>query len=331
VAAAENKPLVATPSAGSRPSGAIDPASLMRIKHLMLRAKTVVEGFFNGQHRSPFHGFSAEFSEYRPYSVGEDLRNLDWKLYARSDRFFIKRFEDETSRRCYFVVDQSRSMSFAAQGYSKADYAKTIAATLAYFLSLGRDCVGLMTFDQAIADYLPARHRPGHLRQLMVCLERAETGAGTDLLLPLDSIAATIRKRGMIVLISDMLTPLDQMRTRLGYLRSRGHEVIILRVLDRAEIEFRLSGSALVTDMETQQEMYLDPLTVEQEYRKRFEAHEQELRAICNDLGIDFYRLATDQPIDVALFDLINAQSRRGRTVMRHRGGGKPATAGGAS
>ncbi len=302
----------------------------MRIKNLVLRAKTVVEGFFSGLHRSPFHGFSAEFSEYRPYTVGEDLRNLDWKLYARSDRFFVKRFEDETSRRCYFVVDQSRSMSYAAEGYSKSEYAKTVAATLAYFLTLSRDSVGLMTFDQTIGDYVPARHRHGHLRQLMICLERAETGRGTDLSLPLESIAATIRKRGMIVLISDMLTPLDHMRTRLGYLRSRGHEVIILRILDPAEIDFRLAAPALVTDLETEQEMYIDPATAAADYRLRFDAHETELQGICNDLGIDYYRLPTDQPLDTALFDLINAQSRRGRTVMRNRGNRGPvASAGG--
>ncbi|QEG41435.1 DUF58 domain-containing protein [Roseimaritima ulvae] len=323
--------LQSTRPVSQRRVDSVDPATLMRIKNLVLRAKTVVEGFFSGLHRSPFHGFSAEFSEYRPYTVGEDLRNLDWKLYARSDRFFVKRFEDETSRRCYFVVDQSRSMGFDAQGYSKAEYAKTVAATLAYFLTLSRDSVGLMTFDQTIADYVPARHRHGHLRQLMICLERAVAGQGTDLALPLESIAATIRKRGMIVLISDMLTPLDQMRTRLGYLRSRGHEVIILRVLDPAEIDFRLAAPSLVTDLETDQEMYIDPDTAAADYRLRFDAHEAELQSICNDLGIDFYRLPTDGPLDVALFDLINAQSRRGRTVMRNRGSRGPVASVGGS
>lgn len=316
---------------GRRPAAVgVDPAALMRIKHLVLRAKTVVEGFFSGSHRSPFHGFSAEFSEYRPYTVGADLKNLDWKLYARSDRFYVKQFEDETSRRCYFVVDQSRSMSFAAQGYSKAEYAKTVAATLAYYLTLSRDLVGLMTFDSGIGDYLPARHRHGHLRQLMICLERAETGRGTDLSLPLDRIAATIRKRGMIVLISDMLTPLDEMRTRLGYLRSRGHEVIILRVLDPAEIDFRLTGPSLVVDLESDQEMTIDPAGAAQGYQQRFAQHEAELRSICNDLGVDYYRLPTDAPLDTALFDLINAQSRRGRTVMRNRRASAPVRSGGA-
>lgn len=314
-----------------RPAGGVDPATLMRIKNLHLRAKTVVEGYFNGMHRSPFHGFSAEFSEYSPYTTGEDLRKLDWKLYARSDRYFVKRFEDETSRRCYFVVDQSRSMAFDAIGYSKSEYAKTVAATLAYFLTLSRDSVGLLTFDQEIADYLPARHRHGHLRQLMVCLERAEAGEGTDLNIPLERIAATIRKRGMIVLISDLLTPLDSLRTRLGYLRSRGHEVILLRVLDPAEIDLKLQPAALIKDMETNQEIVVNPQTAAAEYGRQFEKHETELKGICNDLGIDFYRLPTDSPIDAALFDLVNAQSRRGRKVIRNRNTGSTPSSGGAA
>lgn len=136
------------------PEASADPMSLMRIKHLQLRAKAVVEGFYNGLHRSPYHGYSVEFSEYRPYVVGDDLRALDWKLFARSDRYYIKKFEDETTRRCYLVVDQSRSMGFGSLEYTKVEYARTLAATLAYFLSTQRDSVGLMTFDETIGDFL---------------------------------------------------------------------------------------------------------------------------------------------------------------------------------
>jgi len=316
-----------TPAAAASPVArtGIDPAALMRIKNLQLRAKTVVEGFYNGLHRSPFHGFSAEFSEYRPYTTGDDPRGLDWKLFARSDRFYIKRFEDETSRRCYFLVDQSLSMAFGSLGYTKAEYAKTVTATLAYFLSRQRDSVGLMTFDAGIADYLPSRHRPGHLHQLMLCLERATTGRGTDLQLPLDRIAAMVKKRGMMVLVSDLMVPLEGMRRRLGYLRSRGHEVILLRTLDPAEIDLQIESAGMVEDLETGREVYIDPEQARAQYSDRFAAHEQAIKAICDDLGIDFFRLATDQPIDRALFDLINAQMRRGRKVMRH-----PATPGGS-
>src|SRR5215469_10681651 len=150
-----------------RPSASfIDPAALMRIKNLQLRAKVVVEGLLSGLHRSPYHGFSVEFSEYRQYSDGDDLRYLDWRLFARSDRYYIKRFEDETNLRCYLLVDLSRSMGFGSLAYSKADYAKTAAATFAYFLSTQRDAVGLTTFDERIGDYLPARFRPGHMHRI---------------------------------------------------------------------------------------------------------------------------------------------------------------------
>ena len=158
----------------SRAASFIDPAALMRIKNLQLRAKIVVDGFLSGLHRSPIHGFSVEFTEYRQYSPGDDLRFLDWRLFARSDRFYLKRFEDETNLRCYLLVDLSRSMGFHSPSlaYNKAEYAKTVAATIGYFLTLQRDAVGLITFDEAIREYLPARYRTGHLHRLMMCLEQ---------------------------------------------------------------------------------------------------------------------------------------------------------------
>src|SRR3712207_3873762 len=181
-------------TATTSPSAAslIDPATLMRIKSLQLRAKIVVQGFLSGLHRSPHHGFSVEFSEYRQYTSGDDPRHLDWRLYARSDRYYIKRFEDETNLRCHLLVDLSRSMGFGSLPYTKVDYARTAAATLAYFLGTQRDAAGLVTFDQQIADYLPARYRPGHLRRLMLCLERATAGTSTDLTAPLEQVAATV-------------------------------------------------------------------------------------------------------------------------------------------
>src|SRR6478609_3662550 len=214
----------------------IDPQTLMRIKSLQMRARVAVEGFFKGIHRSPYHGFSVEFSEYRAYSPGDDPRYLDWRLYARSDRYYVKRFEDETNLRCTLVLDTSRSMGYRSGPYSKSDYARTAAATIAYFLSTQRDAVGLVAFEDRVTEYLPPRHRPGHLRRLMAALEREPTGRATDLAGPLEQIAATVRKRGLIVLISDLLAPVDALKARLGYLRARGHDVAVFRVLDPAEI-----------------------------------------------------------------------------------------------
>lgn len=295
----------------------IDPNALMRIKNLELRAKVVVEGFFAGLHHSPHHGFSVEFTEYRQYTPGDDLRYLDWRLFARSDRYYVKRFEDETNLRCHLLVDMSRSMGFRSIAYDKAEYARTAAATLAYFLSTQRDAVGLVTFDEKIVEYLPARHRPGHMHRLMLCLEHALAGADTNLEVPIEQIARTVTKRGVIVLISDLLAPITTLATNLGYLRSRGHEVVLLRVLDPAEIDFTFDAPSLFFDMESGQNRYVDPQTARQEYLRRFQQHTASIKQTCGDLGIDFYQFRTDRPLELALFDFVNARLRRGRQVSR--------------
>ena len=301
------------PAANRPPDAAasIDPLAVMRIKDLVLRAKAVVEGFYNGLHRSPFHGFSVEFSEYRPYSTGDDLRSLDWKLFARTDRYYIKKFEDETNRRCYLILDQSRSMAFGSLEYSKIDYAQTLVATFAYYLTLQRDSVGLMTFDESVGEFISARQREGHFRQMMVALSRPVTGTGTDLSRPLLQIAALVRRRGLIVLVSDMLAPVDDLRTNLAYLRSRGHEVVIIRVVDPGELELKLKSPSMVVDMETQREIYLDPEAANEAYTQQFSNHRDQLQSICDSLGVEVYETRTDQPLDDALFHVVSSQRRR--------------------
>jgi uncharacterized protein (DUF58 family) len=291
----------------------IDPQTLMRIKSLQMRARVAVEGFFKGIHRSPYHGFSVEFSEYREYSPGDDPRYLDWRLFARSDRYYVKRFEDETNLRCYLVLDTSKSMGYRSGAYSKSEYARTAAATIAYFLSTQRDAVGLLTFEDRITDYLPPRHRPGHLRRLMSALEREPLGRATNLAEPLDQIAATVRKRGLIILISDLLAPTDLLKTRLGYLRSRGHDVIVLRILDPAEVHFTFSTPAMFHDVESERELYIEPSDARSDYLRRFAAHAAEIKRACVDLGIEYEEITTDQPLELVLFDLLKARMRRGR------------------
>jgi uncharacterized protein (DUF58 family) len=285
----------------------------MRIKGLQIRARVAVEGFIKGIHRSPYHGFSVEFSEYREYSPGDDPRYLDWRLFARSDRYYVKRFEDETNLRCYLVLDTSRSMGYGSGPFTKVDYARTIAATIAHFLSLQRDAVGLMTFEDRVTDYLPPRHRPGHLRRLMGMLEREPEGRSTRLAEPLEEVAATVRKRGLIVLISDLLAPVDQLRTRLGYLRARGHDVIVLRVLDPAESRFEFETPALFRDLESGRELYVDPSSAKAEYLRRFTDHATAIARACADLGIEYESIETDRPLELVLFDLLKARMRRGR------------------
>lgn len=296
----------------------------MRIKNLQLRAQTVVEGFFAGIHRSPYHGFSVEFSEYRQYTPGDDLRYLDWRLFGRSDRYFVKRFEDETNLLCYLLVDSSRSMGFASGDYSKFEYARTLAATIAYFLNLQRDAVGLVAFDESVVDFLPPRHRPGHLRRLMGILQQEPRGRATNLAQPLEQIAQIVRKRGLVVLISDLLADVEPLRQKLGYLRTRGHDVVVLRVLDPAEQDFSFASPSMFVDIESGRRIYVDPESAKEAYLKRFQEHASQITRVCRDLEIDYMNCATDRPLELALFDLLRSRMQRGQRAARNQRKGGP-------
>lgn len=289
----------------------------MAIRSLELRARVVVEGFWNGLHRSPYHGFSVEFTEYRQYSPGDDTRYLDWRLYARSDRYYLKKFEDETNLRCHLLVDQSRSMSYGSVGYTKSDYARTLAATLAWFLNGQGDAVGLFTFAERVRDYLPARHRHGHLRQLMLALEKESEGSATNLGEPLRRVAELARKRGLIVLISDLLAPVEELERNLGRLTAAGHELVIFQVLDPNEIAFDFNRAMLFQDVESQKDIYLDPETVRAEYQLRLQSHGLGVEAVCRKLGFAFHRVVTNEPMDIALFNFLQSRNRRGKLVRR--------------
>jgi uncharacterized protein (DUF58 family) len=295
----------------------IDPKTLMSIRNLELRARVVVQGFWSGLHRSPYHGFSVEFTEYRQYTPGDDPRYLDWRVFARSDRYFLKRFEDETNLRCHLIADQSRSMTFGSEGHTKAQYAATLAATLAYFLHLQGDAVGLLTFDERVRDYLPARHRVGHLRRLMLSLEKPASGRGTDLAAPLQRVAEIVRKRGLIVLVSDFLAPLDRLEKALVQLAACGHEVIAFQVLDPAELSLAFTEPATFEDLETGRTVLIDPAAVRGDYTRRLEEHSAALRQLCQRLGHSWSRLSTHQPLEFALFEFLRARLQRGKAVKR--------------
>lgn len=288
----------------------IDMATLMRIKDLQLRAKSVVDGFHNGLHRSPLHGFSVEFSEYRPYSEGDDPRTIDWKLYARSDRYYIKKFEDETNRRCYIVVDQSKSMQFGSLSYQKIDYARTVAATLAYYLTLQRDAIGLLTFEDDVTDFLSARFRTGQLKRILSLLSKEPSGTSTDLQKPLSHVADIVRQRSLIIIVSDLLVPAETLRQPLAFLRARRHEVMLLRVLDPAEINLDWKQATMVHDLESGTELYVDPIRIRDKYEQKFREHEQTIESMCSQLGIGLTTLRTDQSVEHALFDLLYRQQR---------------------
>ncbi|MCA9081360.1 MAG: DUF58 domain-containing protein [Planctomycetaceae bacterium] len=292
------------------PASFIDPATLMQIASLELRAKAVVEGFLTGLHRSPYHGFSVEFTEYRQYVPGDDPRYLDWKLYGRSDRYYVKRFEDETNLRCYLVLDQSRSMTFGTLGYTKADYARTLAATFGYFLTSQRDAVGLMSFSDVIEEYMPARYRPGWLRRLIVAMDRPGSGAATDLSKVLEEVTLRASKRGLVCLISDFLTDVQELGRRLAYLRSGGHEVAVFQILDPAELKFEFPEPALFEDLETGEQLYVDPEAAREDYLRRLNAHLDSVDRTCQGLGVQSSRLATDTPLELALADFLKLRNQ---------------------
>lgn len=297
--------------------GWIDPQALMSIRSLELRARVVVEGFWNGMHRSPYHGFSVEFTEYRQYTPGDDPRYLDWRVFARSDRFFIKRFEDETNLRCYLLVDRSRSMTFGSLAYTKAEYAATLGATLGQFLYLQGDGVGLLSFDEDVQDYIPARHRPGQLRTLMLALDKPAAGTSTDLIRPLKRIAESVRKRGLMVLISDFLAPIPALESNLIALEACGHDVIVFHVLDPAERTFNFSRAAMFQDAESGKLHFVDPATARKDYLRKLESHCAHLRSICQKLGVAYHLLDTSRPLEVALFEFLRARMQMGRRVRR--------------
>jgi len=301
----------------------ISPSALMAIKNLELRARIIVQGFWRGIHRSPHHGFSVEFTEYRQYSPGDDPRYLDWRLYARSDRYYIKKFEDETNLRCYLLVDHSRSMDYGSLGYTKSQYASTLAATLAYFLHHQGDAVGLLTFDEQIRDYLPARNRLGHLRRLMLQLEQVSAGTATDLGAPLKRIVEIVRKRSLMVLISDFLAPTETLERNLTALTASGHEVMLFQVLDPAELSFNFDRAIRFRDVESGRDLFIDPATARKEYLQRLHTHNEAIRATCRRLGAGCRSFSTDRALELAMFDFLRERKQRGKSANRCGGSRK--------
>lgn len=284
---------------------------LIQVKNLELRARVIVEGFMAGLHRSPYHGFSVEFTDYRQYTPGDDLRYLDWKLLARADRKYIKRFEDETNLRSYLLVDFSRSMGYRSSQAicSKQQYAQTIAAAMAYFLNRQRDAVGVMTFADQLLQTVPPRFRAGHLRRLMLALDQPVSGNTTDLSYPLQQLTHLLRKRGLVVFLSDFLAPVDALQQDLSYLRSMGHDVILLRILDPSERSLELDKAVMFKDLETGRQLYIDPESAGRDYRKRFEEHEQKIISACSGLGVNYLPTTTQVPFNQLMYELVQRRS----------------------
>jgi uncharacterized protein (DUF58 family) len=298
--------------AASRDVRFLDPAVIARLGSMELKARTVVEGFLSGLHRSPYKGFSVEFAEYRQYLPGDDLSTLDWKVYARSDRHYVKKFEEETNLDCHLLLDVSASMGYRGGApMSKVEYGSVLAASLAYLMSRQRDATGLIQFDDRISARLPASARPGHLHSILLALDRIATGAKSNVGRPLHQLADALSKRSLAVLISDLLDDPDEVVGGLKHLRFRGTDVIVFQVLDPHEIRFPFRGAARFKDVETGDEITADPSRVRDAYLGAIDGlrgrYEKELRS----QGIDFLMLDTSTPLDFALLAYLDARARR--------------------
>jgi len=289
----------------------IDPAVLARLSSMELLARSVVEGFLAGLHQSPYKGFSVDFMQYRPYVPGDDLQRVDWKVYARTDRYFVKEYQGETNTRVHIVLDTSGSMGFASTEVSKLKYACYLAASVAYLANRQRDAAGLTLFDRSIGTYCPPRVSRTHLLTLLTALGQAAAGTATDLDRSLGTIAEQQRKRGFIVLISDLLTDIEAVEKTLSLLRYAGHNVLVFQVMDPMEISFDYKDVVEFRDLESGRRMLIDATSARAEYRQRYATFQDRLKKVCGLLQVDRAVLRTDQPLDRALFHYLSARSKR--------------------
>jgi uncharacterized protein (DUF58 family) len=288
----------------------LEPEVVARLGSLELKARTVVEGFLSGLHRSPFKGFSVEFAEYRQYMPGDDLATIDWRVYARSDRHFVKKFEEETNLDCHLLVDVSASMGYRSGAMSKFEYGACLAASLGYLMTRQRDAVGLMAFDDRIVSLLPPSSRPGHLRALLVSLDRLQLGRETNVAKPLHQLADSLTKRGLVVLISDLLDDVDAVVRGLKHFQYRGTDVVVFHVLDPDELRFPFSRASRFQDLETTDEVMAVPERVRPHYLKEIENLIGRYRRELGAARIDYTMLSTDQPLDLALLSYLSTRSR---------------------
>ena len=288
----------------------LDPEVLARIDRLDLLARTVVEGFINGLHRSPYLGFSVDFAEHRQYMPGDDIRRIDWKVFARSDRFYVKEFEADSNTNFMAVVDISRSMDFG-RGVTKLDYARYLAACLTYFASKQRDRVGFATFDHDVVDYVP--HSAKHLDTILHVIDRIEAGGTSDLKLPLMKVTEAARRRGIVVVISDFYEQPRAAVDAVLNLRFRGHDVIAYHVLDPAEIDFDFDEAATYEDLETGESIPVVPSRLRAQYREMMAEHLENISELMIQNQIDYGLMRTSEPLDEALFRYLGLRDRLGR------------------
>jgi uncharacterized protein (DUF58 family) len=292
----------------------LDPKTLDKIKRLDVRARLVVEGFITGQHRSPYNGFAIEFAAHREYAPGDDLRHIDWKVWSKTDRLYIKEYEEETNLKCTLIVDCSKSMRYGeTTGWSKFDYAATAAASLGYMMQQQQDSVGMVLFSNQIDKNLKASSHPSHLKLLLHELEQTQPDKVTDVSDPFLALASQIRQRGMVVLFSDLFLDPDQLGKSLSQFRLRRHEVIVFHVMHHDELDFPFQDNTLFRGLEVEAELHTEPRALRRSYLEAVENYMTRVKKVCASAGIDHVLLDTSKPLDGVLSSYLNfrAKSRR--------------------
>jgi uncharacterized protein (DUF58 family) len=290
----------------------IDAHTLAKLKGLRLRARHIVEGYVAGLHKSPYHGFSIEFAEHREYAPGDDLRYVDWKVFGRTDKVYLKQYEDETNLLCYLVLDVSESMTYKSAGaaLSKLEYAQSLAAALGWLVLQQQDAVGLATFDSQLRAMIRPAGNPSHLEQLLHAMEGAVPGKKTAAGPIFHELAARLSKRGIVVILSDFFDDVASIAAGLKHFRHRRHDVVLLHVLDPAELDFPFQGPTEFKGLEEFPEVQADPLVIRRAYQRELTAFRQSLEQACRSERIDYFLVRTDQPLDAVLMHVLGSRQR---------------------
>ncbi len=289
----------------------LDPGVISRLKTLELKARMVVDGFKVGLHRSPYHGFSVEFSEHRPYMQGDALKNVDWKVFAKSEKYYIKQFEEETNLISHIFVDASKSMQFKHSGkVSKLDYATILAAALAYVMIDQQDSVGLAIYSDRIHSYFPPKSNRVYLKTLLSALNQIQPGGTTTTSKCLDSVAEKIKKRGLTIIISDFFDDMDSILTALKHIHYKKNEVIVFQILDPIERSFGFDRDSVFVDLESGEQITTQPHQIQRAYQEAMSEYLNKLKTECLNFGIEYNLIDTSQPFDKALMSYFAKRSR---------------------
>jgi len=288
----------------------LSPTVLAKIDNMSLRAKLVVEGYLVGRHKSPYHGFSVEFAEHRSYGQGDEIRHIDWKLYGKTDRYYIKRFEEETNLRSYILLDTSKSMSFKSKSISKLKYGTSLAAGLTHLMTNQKDAVGLILFDKIIKKYIPPRTSNAHKNIIFNSLSKCRAGDDTNIRSILDAMAERIKKRGLVILISDLLDDPVNVIKGLNHFRHNKQEVIVFHLMDRQEFNFNFNERTRFKDMETGELITTDPWHIRSSYQQQINSFKDKYKKECGNQKVDYIPIFTDQKFDVALSEYIRKRSK---------------------